>query len=215
MTIEVDAPSFEEVLEQIFEVQISDLRVAIPAEASNFDRSTKTVTVQSWVVENPDLPIMQNVPVVFSGLVWDIEDGQSGLLVAGDKRWISAWRSGSRQVPEDSGSHEYDYAVFIPGLRNKVDSEAFTVGSGETICAQLSSGDLLLGDDSATEYLLLGTTFNSDLSTYIAGMAAFVTGLKTAANIAAINALAVTFEPIVLTFQSSLPNHLSTDVKTK
>jgi hypothetical protein len=215
LTIEVDAPSFEEVLEQIFEVQTSDLRVAIPAEASNFDRSTKTVTVQSWVVENPDLPIMQNVPVVFSGLVWDIEDGQSGLLVAGDKRWISAWRSGSRQVPEDSGSHEYDYAVFIPGLRNKADSEAFIVGSGETICAQLSSGDLLLGDDSAADYLVLGTSFDSALDTYLTAEAVWVEAVRSEILTLGgnIDAATSTYDNAITALKNA--TILSTDVKTK
>jgi hypothetical protein len=165
MTTEAtDAPSFAEVIEEIIDVSMERLVTWFPGKVQTFNDSDQTVNVEP-LVDGQNLPVVQNVPVTFpGGVYWDIQAGETGLVLVGRWDYRGWWRSDEVSVPEDNGHHDLAYATYIPGLFSQPNSR--TVGSNSTyLLPQVSGGKLYLGDTAASERILHGDSFVTSMTT--------------------------------------------------
>ena len=124
-------PRFIEVLNSVIDGRLIDLHVALPGEVIYYDVVRKQVAVLPMIKkkyfnqnEAVELPILNNVPVVFprsgkSHLVFPISRGDTGQILF-NERSIDVWQmKGERVDPGDPRKHDLNDAVFIPGLSSQ------------------------------------------------------------------------------------------------
>lgn len=206
-----DAPTLQEVLERAMTAQREEVRTWFPGRVRSFNRTTKLAQLEPLILlDGRELPIMPDVRVAFPGPYWDLQAGETGIVLVGWRSWAGWRRSGNASAPEDEGLHELDYATFIPGLWSDADarSSAHYLPTGGMV---LASSNLLLGSGTATEAVVLGTSLRGDLDTYLLAQAAWVNAV--AAAVPAVAGAASTFVNAISALASALPDDLSTTVK--
>jgi len=156
------APTFEEVFQQALDGFAARLRCIEPGEASDFDRARGTATVQPLLRDRAgearaaifDVPVIQ--PIAFM----DVEDGEVGLLLIGDRDGSRWFRDGTESDPDSSATHAISNAIFLPGLRSL--PGARTIPANRTVLPiPTAGGRVLIGSDTASEALVLGSSWAS------------------------------------------------------
>jgi len=178
-------PSFATVLERLLTKRLSDVHTAMPGSIESFDAAKQTANVrlllkarreiESGDVEEQELPVAVNVPVVFPGagdfrLVFPLAPGD-GVLIVFAEASIDRWQAlgGLQPTVEDRRFHLSD-AVAIPGLKPDVQpwagvmGDAMTLGhdSGPGVVLRSTQVELGARDGSpATEAVVLGTAYRA------------------------------------------------------
>lgn len=198
------------VLQAALDARLAGVRVMMPGIVQTYDHARQRASVQPAV---PDgyldeegerqvelLPVVTEVPVVFSGITYPLEPGDEVALVFASSS-IEPWLSrGGTPDPGDDRRHTLTDAIAYPGLRH-APLPASAVGDGHVIAAN----SLQLGSSSAADGVLLGDAFLDQHTTLITAIASAVSGIPTggAAAGAAITAALATFQAAVLTYLSS------------
>jgi hypothetical protein len=160
-----DEPTMPGVLLQVLEQHAEDIRaIDVGVVANAWDRANQTAPVQPIIQSRAGETrgIIENVPVIFPGVSWDIQVGEAGLLLFGDlnpRRW---WRLGYSARPEGPGLHAAGNAIFLPGLRSQPDARNVPANAA-VVDKPAAGGSVRLGDPAATKAALhedLVTDFN-------------------------------------------------------
>lgn len=209
----MDEPRLEEVMLAAVETMSEGIHVCLPGKVQSWSRTTETATVVPMVRQpgGDAIPVVTGVKVVFPGVYWDLQVGETGLLLFSDWDFSRWWRSGSAQEPEHLGTHDLASALFVPGLKNKAASRNVPVGA-----TVLDGNDVRLGDDGATDYVHKGTT-------YAGHERAFLDALVTWTNAASLLLATIDgtfpanvnapFAIALAAFKANITNDLSTKVK--
>jgi hypothetical protein len=180
--------SLPEIMASIFRDQLGSVKTTFPAKVTFFDGAKKTVEVQPQVVFEKDVegnditPVpIPGVPVVFPGVYWDVQPGETGLVLVG---WLNmqVWlQTGNLSPPEDTGIHEVSSCCFLPGLWPFPAAQATTLDA-LTKVIPLDNGllQLLLGDPDADETVIRGNTFLSRLNAILILLIPWVTAVSAA-----------------------------------
>lgn len=124
---EEQTPSMAQVIKELVDSSLYDVRVSMPAKVIEYDHETQKVTVQPiFKREYKDgqtiqLPKIYNVPVAFqrageSIITMPLEKDHYVLLVCCDRsleKWLS---NGGDVTPDDVRHHSLSDAIAIPGV---------------------------------------------------------------------------------------------------
>lgn len=179
-------PSSSDLLAMAGQAALGKVNVALPASVLSYDRDTQKAVVQVAVcyrVRDADgtesqrcRPPAANVPVLWLGVSWDLEAGDTGLVVVCD-RAINVWKSTGNSATEPADPRRFDIsdAVFLPGLRSFADPlPAEAVEEGAVVLWDRGTGDLRLGSAAATDPVALSSLVAGEL----AAIAAAITTLN-------------------------------------
>lgn len=130
MEIELDrgeTPTLAQVMQDTVSGILKDTHTSMPGKIVSYDRAKRLASVQPSLKrrykngEVINLPIIQNVPVIFQGnknvnTHFDLEDDDYVLLVFCE-RSIDKWQiAGGEVLPGDRRMHHLSDAIAIPGL---------------------------------------------------------------------------------------------------
>jgi len=178
-----DRPTWNEVLDSVIGREVAALHFACPGRASNFSRTMFTVDVTP-LYRTPgateDLPAVLFAKVVFPGIEWDVQDGETGLLVCCDHDFSPWWDQSQVDAPTRERRNDWGAAVFIPGLfsRDGAGHESLPVAAGVKV---IPSDDLRLGGGTATDHVVIDGLL-SDLDTLMTTLNAWVGQVDIAAG---------------------------------
>ena len=195
-----------ESLTALLDHQASQQLTVLPARVTAFDRTERTATVQPVVTDSGQAkPPAIRVPVVFPGVFWDVQDGETGLLLCADENWRTWWRTGEDSDPEDTARHDLSNAFFLAGV-SVLPGVGAIPGNRTVVPIPVAGGKVLIGSDSASEALVLGTTFALTLRSAllppgIAGPGFLVTLWNFVTAAAGVPALAATVGPLLNAIQ--------------
>lgn len=141
-------PELSQVIEEAIQNELLDVHVSLPGTVQSYDESTKTATIElniAKLLEDPvgamiseELPVLQNVPVVFprtkkAYCYMPIEPGDTGDVIFSETS-IGQWRSlGKNCISEEFDRHTLSGGKFYPGLVDDATAEAFTPPPGVSI----------------------------------------------------------------------------------
>jgi len=144
-------PTLQGVLMQVLEAHAGDIHTIDFGRVVSFNRGSSAADIQPLLAtrDGEVRAEIQNVPVVFPGVEWDVQAGTYGVLLIGDLSPRQWWGSGEEgTVPDDIRQHATSNAVFLPGLRTHSGS---TIPTGDVVLATVTAGgDVLLGEANAT-----------------------------------------------------------------
>lgn len=172
-------PTLADVIREAMEFRLLDVHVSFPARVVSFDPETETVDVQcniskvffdregEKVVEK--LPLLQNVPVAFPrgkmhSITFPLSEGDQVMIVFADRN-IGQWQeTGEDGDPGDLTSHGLSGAWAIPGGYPSAKATGQAV-SGKMVL----SGEVLIGDKSAAQRVVLGDSLKDWLAAHTHG----------------------------------------------
>lgn len=121
-------PRLSQLLEVVIDARLRELHFALPGQVTEYNSVTNQVSVRPQIKRKykgadtaHDLPIVNNVPVVFprtanAHLSLPLAVGDFGQIVF-NERSLDLWQERGRAVdPEDPRKLDLNDAVFLPGL---------------------------------------------------------------------------------------------------
>jgi hypothetical protein len=159
-----------EVLSQALDERAALVGVCVPGEVVGFNHVSMIAQVRPVVLKSDGStrPVLQFVPVVFPGVRWDVQVGETGLLIITDEDWRTWHRTGEDSIPETVASHELSNSFFIPGAFPSTNTPA--IGANNTVVDKPSAGgSVLLGDDGAIK-AALHEDLLTDLNTFLVAL---------------------------------------------
>lgn len=209
MTDSVDTPDLLHVLREAVAVALGRVHTSVPGRVLSYDRTTQTATVQpsirfAYIDENGDrqtylAPPIANAPIGFIGaaggaIYFPIAAGDECLLVFAE-RSLDEWRqTGSDDnTPRDPRRFDITDAIVWP-LRSPANALPSTATSANAMV--ISADEILLGDSSATERLVLGDAFLTDLQAVETELAAVsALGIPTPNTLAMVASIITSLTP--------------------
>jgi len=160
--------SLGESLTALLDDRAGQISVIVPGQVVGWDNSTETATVRPLLLDRAGAqrPEIQQCPVVFpGGAYWDIQVGETGLLLVCDEDFSAWWRTEEIAAPETRQNHAIGNAVFIGGLRASTDTRTHQTDAAILPKPDLG-GEVLLGDSGATK-AALHEDLLTDLNTFL------------------------------------------------
>lgn len=156
-----------EVMEALLKDRGQQTTVAVPGEVLAWDSSTETATVAPLLLDRAgsQRPQVRQCPVVFPGAYWDIQTGETGILIVCDEDFTNWWRTGQTLSPATQQSHDIGNAVFLPGFRASTNTRTY-VTDAAILDKPVAGGEVLLGDPGATK-AAVHEDLLSDLNTFL------------------------------------------------
>jgi len=200
---------------------LESTRVSGPGKITAYDDTKCRASVQLLIKENlpgPDgernlkLPaVINDVPVIFEGsggsrIRYPITRGDIVLVVHSDRsldRWLY---SGGEIDPGDDRLHHIGDAVAYPGLMDFIHAK-----KADRLIEFTTLGEVKIGAQVGHQPTIRGTAHNASMTTFLAAMTAYVTGIQAIADPA--NAFSATMLTAITAFQTALTTHLTQDVK--
>lgn len=174
---------FVAVLGQCIDAGVARAEAAIPAKVERFNRANQTANVTPQVLRGKRRPpVVVNVPVVFPGAYYDVQQGEFGLLICCGRNPRTWWRTGEVSPPEDLGAHELNNGIFLPGLRTMPNPRAIDAGT-IVLEAPTPTGEVRLGGHDADESVLCGDSVENDLNNVFAKIASWASFIEGALRI--------------------------------
>lgn len=194
-------PKLAEVLRLALASQQAEIHTSMPGEIQQYDKGTQRAQIRIGVKrpvpkEDGTAPleefaILPSVPIIFPGggsfrSIFPMQQGDP-VMVHFSSISMGAWlEKGGVVDPEHLDRHLLSDAVAYPGLRNK--GKAWTSADGSDASFGHDTGpqyvakenELHLGaksGDSATEAVLLGSTFTSDLDSTLQNLSTAITSI--------------------------------------
>jgi hypothetical protein len=160
--------SMGEVLTALLQDQSGQMSVIVPGEVVSWDSTTETVTAAPQIRDRSGeaRPEIHQCPVIFPGVYWDLQVGETGLLLVCDEDFSSWWRTGEIAAPLTRQNHDIGNAVFLAGFRPSTNARTH-VTDAVVLDKPAVGGEVLLGDPGATKAALhedLLPDFNTFLS---------------------------------------------------
>lgn len=175
-----ETPDEAELLEELAASIKGSMATAIPATVLTYDPTTQTATCKPtvsgrWHIPETDtlipvpLPTVANVPVIFGGITWPLQPGDTVLLVICD-RSLDEWKATGQPetVPLDIRRFDLTDAVAIPGLRPS--TNPIQASGWHATAKVIEAADLRLGSSAASSPVALATllsSFFSSLKTWL------------------------------------------------
>ncbi len=215
--------SLTEIMGSILDGRIEDIRTAFPGKVNSFDRTKKTAEIAFQLDLGLDEigndltpPPIPGVPVVFPGAYWDVQPGETGLVLVTWKNMQNWLLTGTLLPPEDTGVHELSSCCFLPGLWPFPTAQMMTLPTGAKV-VPLESGliKLLLAAATAAEGLVKGTSFNTHMQTYLAAHSTWVTAVGTAVPVLGPPENPTSPSGVMLAAISALQAALATDISSE
>lgn len=118
--------SMGEVMEAAFGDRLGQLSAVVPAEVVTWDKITETVEAKPLITGQGGeaRPNVHQCPVVFPAAYWDIQVGETGMLLVCDQDFRDWWRTGQQSEPATRQSHQIGNSLFVPGLRSQTTLES-------------------------------------------------------------------------------------------
>jgi hypothetical protein len=162
--------SVGEVITALFKDREQQTAVAVPGEVLSWDSSTETATVAPLLLDRAgsQRPEVRQCPVVFPGAYWDIQTGETGILIVCDEDFTDWWRTGQTLSPATQQNHDIGNAVFLPGFRASTNVRTH-VTDAAILDKPAVGGEVLLGDPGATK-AVLHEDLLSDLTSFLAAL---------------------------------------------
>ena len=158
-----EKPTIVEALEGFLESKLRDLHVALPGRVESYNRALQAADVQPLIKQGhtgedgtralDSLPVVPRVPVVFSGMTYDLEKGDTVLMIFSHSsidKWLS---NGSLVDPLDDRHHDLSDAIAIPFLRS-FNNATDQVSSGAKV---IPGDDIRLGSKDAADPIALAS----------------------------------------------------------
>jgi len=163
-----NAPTLQEVLQQVFDENSARLRAIEPGEVVSWDRSEQFATIQPLVRDRAGEARAQihKVPVIQPTAYHDVQVGETGLLLVCDRDPSKWWRDGTESDPETAATHSVSNSIFIPGLRSSGDARTIPADTA-VLEKPKAGGEVHLGVQGATRFVVhdaLTTTLNAFLT---------------------------------------------------
>jgi len=206
-------PLLHEVIDAALDDRIDGLRAALPGRIESYDKATRRATVQLLVMDAHVDGDGERQTTVIAPLT-DVPTMRVGSgterfrypVRAGDRCLVSFSSSSIAKLksvddvvdPDDDRHHHEADGIAIPGLFFDGDDQAGTF-------IEIDDQDVLnLGGSPATEPVLLGNTFLSQLTTLVTAIATAISGIPTggAAAGSAITAALNNFNAAVASYTS-------------
>lgn len=169
-------PTLVELLRRAIESRIADIHVSLPGIVRSYDAEKQVASVEPVVrralfdedgeqVEE-ELPILENVPVVWPGgggfyLHFPLAAGDTGDLVFSERSFAEWRETGIVSTPGDLRVHAL-YGKFYPGLRSDKDPRADAPATGEGVIA-VGDGVLRVGPSTGSQFVALSTKVSAQL----------------------------------------------------
>ena len=188
-------PTEAEMIEAAITSALIDVHVSLPGKIQSYSSSTQTATVQLQVkrvlpkaggaFSTEDLPVLENVPVQFLRtnafmVALPLKAGDYGLVVFSEMSIDQGRSKGDNTSPGDIGRHTLTGGVFQPGLMPLAETilpklaggtdigDDLVIGLiGGTVMRITPGGEILLGSDTASEAVVLGTSFKANYDTHV------------------------------------------------
>lgn len=210
----MDTPTLEEVFTAALDARAAQIRTAMPAEIVTVNATTVDVRPTVWP-GGEAAPILPSVPIAWpragtAYLVLPIEHGDTGLLLCCEADLAEWRRTGEAGTPADEARHHLQNAVFLPGLGTAATDIAIPQGAtaGRTVIRGRPT--LCLNSVTATEPVVLGTSFNADMQIWLGAVQTFCTAAAAAVPALAPACGALSAAAGVL--MGNLPGDMSTSV---
>ena len=170
MPSEKQGPGYGEVMEAFLQDRTAQIAVAVPGTVTAWNSLTETVAVTPQVhgLDGSPRPPVPQCPVLFTGVHWDVQIGEQGLLVICDHDIETWWRTGQASAPPTRQSHRMGNAVFIPGIRPMTSPRTHKTGAA-ILERPAVLGEVLLGTATATK-AALHEDFLSALTTFLTAL---------------------------------------------
>ena len=201
----IDSPSLATVIREAIETKLVDVHTGMPGRVESYDEEAQTANIRPLIKRvlrevdgsrvPEELPVLPSVPVAFPGsggfsMTWPLAPGDTGMLLFSEMS-IDRWRTTNEVIdPGDGRRHGLSGAMFVPGLRAQ---SGKLPGAAVSATAMVMRPNVILGDSTASEPIVLGSALNTWLSTHTHSSAMGPTG-----------------PPLE---QIALPDHLSTKHK--
>ena len=144
-------PEFGEVMEAAFGARMGGLRAVDVGEVVSWNKASQKADIRP-VILTPDggaRATVYNCAVVFPGAYWDIQVGETGLLLVCDSDYRRWWRTGEDSVPATAATHRIGNSVFLPGLHS-LPGKIPSIPTGALVLEKpKAAGSVRLGDPSA------------------------------------------------------------------
>jgi hypothetical protein len=162
-SFETDTPTLDIAIDLAIKKRLLELHTCLPAEITKV-RSNAFIDAQPLLnrrfTDNTviAMPVIQEVPVVHPRgddywLKLPIAVGDKGMLVFSE-RSLARWKQqGSRTDPQDTRTHDYSDAIFIPGLYSKAN-----IVEGNADDMVFHNGDAEIFLQKAGKFLVNGET---------------------------------------------------------
>lgn len=231
----IEQPSLATAVRGHVDAGLARVHTLLPATVLSYDAALQRATVRVSIrgrVQDPEtgdlIPAVQSETIPNCPVVW--QGGAAGAtsmtfpLLPGDpvmvqfaERSTDEWLAqGGEVVPQDVRRHDFSDGVVQAGLRSF--AAPLPATAVDPVSAVLRGGvanPVKLGDNTAVDGVLKGTTFEADLSTFLTALQVFVTACSTAATAAQVAAAAVTFLPSVVAFASSVSSGAHQSLRVK
>lgn len=203
-----DEITLEELLNEAMESRSSQLNTMMPGKVQSWSSTNETADVIPLVIQpgGEEYPVIRAAKVVFPGVYWDLQVGETGLIIFGQWDFSRWWRSGQRQEAETVGDHPIHAATFLPGVRARGGGRS--VPAGATV---LPGNDVRLSGNTAAQYVLRGTAYTGHENTFLTAMSTWADAVL--AGGPPLAAATTAFKAAIVVFQGQLNGDLSTKVK--
>lgn len=137
----------------------------VVCQVQSFNRTAQTVVLVPQVTVGGEAQsVIADVPVLFPGIYWHVQEDTYGVLLVGGRNWRRWYRTGEVSAPEDTAAHELTNGIFLPDLR--VQSNPRTLPANDVVVPAVAGGDVLLGDALADK-LVVHEDLLGDLSSFL------------------------------------------------
>lgn len=146
------SPSLPEVMSQVLDESAAQISVCQPGEVVSWNRANQFVGVRPITLkaDGSRRPVTIRTPVVFPGAYWDIQIGETGLLVMADEDFKTWYRTGETSTPESIAIHELSSAFFLPGVRHLANVRDLNINSA-VLTRPAVGGTVRLGTYNASK----------------------------------------------------------------
>lgn len=146
-----------------------------PGRARAFNLERRSAVIDPMVTLEPDMNPLEDIPVLFFGAEFDMQDGEEGVVLCAHSEWSDFKRSGNKSAPIEEGYHEPDYAAFIP-----VDISIPSFGDLDTgttlIRVKSTDGKLRLAEYDANQDSLRANEFADSMTRSVLTPPLFTSG---------------------------------------
>lgn len=209
----LDTPGWDEVLSQWMRANMKQLATWFPVKVRDFDLDKKTVTAECQLdlgEETP--PPLPSVPVLWPGTYWDIDNGETGIVLVGWRNIRNWLLTGSKSVPQDDGIHDRANCCFVPGLYPFPDARELDLDPGTKVIPLGLLTQLRLAEYDAAQGVIRGDDFLGHFDTKLIAEKAWVTAVA-ALFAPALDGPANTYKIAIDTFRAFFTADTSDEVK--
>lgn len=187
----LDTPGWDEVLSQWMRANMKQLATWFPVKVRDFDLGKKTVTAECQLDLGEDTPSpLPNVPVLWpDGTYWDIDNGETGIVLVGWRNIRNWLLTGVKSVPQDDGIHDRANCCFVPGLWPFQTAQEMSLDPGTKVIPLGLLTQLRLAEHDADEPIIRGEAFLDQFKNVLVEWVTWIAAVSAATGVPGTNLL--------------------------